>query len=188
MKRIALLMAVALSLVAPALAQLENHVEVGAFGEYYRYDRFSTINFLGVGGRAGFYVSPRTSIDGEVSYDFGRNTTNVFDNGVTTNFVTTRVRPLHGLFGPKFDFGTEHGNFFATGKVGFVHFGNSSESVAQAFGNVDAGQTKFAVYPGVGVEGYWGHFGLRAEVGDEIYFNDGAQNNLKVSFGPHFRF
>jgi hypothetical protein len=190
MKRIALLTLVALWLVAPALvtAQVENHLEVGAFGEYYRYDRFNTINFVGLGGRAAFYVNPWTSIEGELSYDFGRNNTNFFDNGVTTDFATTQVRPLHGLFGPKFDFGTGRANFFATGKVGFVNFGNSNQSLAQAFGNVDAGNTRFAVYPGVGLETFWGHFGLRAEVGDEIYFSGGPQNNLRITFGPHLRF
>ena len=190
MRRIALFTMIALWLATPALvlAQSENHVSVGAFAEYYRYDRFNTINFVGLGGRAAFYVNPRVSIEGELGYDFERNQTNVFDNGVFTTFATTRVRPFHGLFGPKFDFGGEHGNVFATGKVGFVNFGNNNESLAQSFGNVDAGATRFAVYPGVGVEGYWGHFGLRAEVGDEIYFAGGGQNNLKITFGPQVRF
>ena len=190
MKFAVVLTVLAFVLAAPAvvLAQTENHVEVGVFADYYRYDRSNTINFLGVGGRAGFYVNPWASIEGELAYDFGRNSTNFFDNGVTTSFVTTRLRPLHGLFGPKFNFGTGSSNFFATGKVGFVNFGSSSQSVAQAFGNVDAGNTRFAVYPGVGVEGFWGPFGLRAEVGDEIYFSNGANNNLRITFGPHFRF
>jgi hypothetical protein len=30
----------------------------------------STINFVGVGGRAGFYVNPWASIEAELSYDF----------------------------------------------------------------------------------------------------------------------
>jgi hypothetical protein len=79
-----------------------------------------------------------------------------------------------------------------TGKVGFVNFANTSNISTTAFGNqvggITDGDTKFAVYPGVGVEGFWGPVGLRLEVGDEIYFAGGAQNNLKVSFGPHFRF
>ena len=190
MKRIAVLTMLAFLLAAPAalLAQTEKHAEVGAFVDYYRFDRTNVINFVGVGGRAGFYVNPYASIEGELSYDFERNRTDFFSNGATTSFVTTRTRPLHGLFGPKFDFGRGKANLFATGKVGFVNFGNSSQSVAQSFNNVDNGNTRFAVYPGVGVEGFWGAFGLRAEVGDEIYFLDGARNNLRVTFGPHFRF
>jgi len=42
--------------------------------------------------------------------------------------------------------------------------------------------------PGGGVEAYLGKVGLRLDVGDEIYFNNGAQNNPKITFGPHFRF
>jgi hypothetical protein len=41
---------------------------------------------------------------------------------------------------------------------------------------------------GVGAEGFWGHIGLRAEVGDEIYFSGGPKNNLKISLGLQFRF
>jgi len=29
---------------------------------------------------------------------------------------------------------------------------------------------------------------LRLDGGDEIYFDDGARHNLKVGFGPVFRF
>jgi hypothetical protein len=29
---------------------------------------------------------------------------------------------------------------------------------------------------------------LRFDVGDQIYFLNGAQNNLRMTFGPHFRF
>jgi opacity protein-like surface antigen len=192
MKRLAAFAVLALLVVASgsALAQTENRVEVGAFAEYYRFDTntISPVNFVGAGGRLGFHINPWASIEGEVGYDFERNQTTFFDNGVTTSFVTTRTRPLHGLFGPKFNFGTGSTDIFATGKVGFVNFASSDQSVAQAFGNVDAGNTRFAVYPGVGLEGYWGHFGMRAEVGDEIYFSGGARNNLRVTFGPQLRF
>jgi len=33
---------------------------------------------------------------------------------MSANFGTTRVRPLHGLFGPKFNFGAGNANLFAT--------------------------------------------------------------------------
>ena len=190
MKRIALLTVIACLLAAPAamFAQTENHVELGVFGDYFRYDQTGTINFFGVGGRAGFYVNPATSIEAEMAYDFARNNTSVFDNGVTTSFSRTRIRPLTGLFGPKFNLGTHGANFFVTAKAGFVNFGNSSQSFAQNVSSVADGSTRFAVYPGIGVEGFWGPFGLRAEVGDRIYFADGARNNLTVTFGPHFRF
>jgi len=49
--------------------------------------------------------------------------------------------------------------------------------------NVDA-----ALYPGGGIEAFLGPFGLRAEVGDEIIFVNGAHHNWKISFGPQIRF
>jgi hypothetical protein len=33
-----------------------------------------------------------------------------------------------------------------------------------------------------------GPLGLRLDVGDEIYFNQGAHNNLRVAFDPVFPF
>jgi hypothetical protein len=44
------------------------------------------------------------------------------------------------------------------------------------------------LYPGGGVEFFLGPIGIRMEVGDEIYFNDGAHNNLRATFGPQIRF
>jgi hypothetical protein len=55
-------------------------------------------------------------------------------------------------------------------------------------GAITTGETKVALYPGGGIEGFWGPFGLRLEGGDEIYFDNGTRNNLKVTFGPAFRF
>lgn len=198
MKRIAMMTVLAILLGAPALlvAQTENHVEFGPFADYLRYDRTNTINFVGAGGRIGAYLNPYTSIEAEMSYDFARNFSNTTANGVGTSFTTTRLRPLTGLFGPKFDLGKGGFDFFVTGKAGFIHFNTTNNvsgsalgsSFNNSVGSITTGDTRFAVYPGIGVEGFWGHFGLRADIGDEIYFLGGAQNNLKVTFGPHFRF
>ena len=190
MKRIAFIAVLAFCVAAPGLvfAQTENHVEFGAFADYYRYDRTNTINFVGAGGRVGFYVNPFTSIEAEMAYDFARNTTTTCSDCLNTSFVTTTTRPLHGLFGPKFNLGTSKANFFVTGKVGFVNFNNTNPSVGGSISSVANGGTRFAAYPGVGVEDFWGPIGLRAEVGDELYFLGGPQNNLRVTFGPHFRF
>ena len=59
------------------------------------------INFVGIGGRAAFNVHPNVQLEAEMSYDFKRNLTGVFPNGVTTQFVNTNLRPLTGLFGPQ---------------------------------------------------------------------------------------
>ena len=45
-----------------------------------------------------------------------------------------------------------------------------------------------ALYPGGGAVAALGPVGLRLEFGDAIYFNDGAHNNLRITFGPILRF
>jgi hypothetical protein len=45
-----------------------------------------------------------------------------------------------------------------------------------------------AIYPAAGIEATLGPVGLRLEAGDEIYFNSGAHNNLRITFGPILRF
>ncbi len=173
----------------------DNHVELGVFADYYAFEpthSTNTINFLGLGGRAAFYMSEHASIEAEMAYDFKRNFS-TFDH-ITTTLTRTQLRPLHALFGPKFDLGSHGADFFLTGKVGFVNFSSTSVttpvplSFPNAFNSINNGDTRFALYPGGGIEGFWGPFGLRLDVGDEIYFLNGARNNLRVTFGPHFRF
>ena len=82
-------------------------VEIGAFADYFRLAAPNpAINFVGAGGRLAFNVHPNIQLEAEMSYDFARNFTSTFSNGVTTQFVTTNLRPLTGLFGPKFQAGT----------------------------------------------------------------------------------
>ncbi len=172
-----------------------NHATVGIFADYFRFDPSSAskaINFVGFGARTGFHVSRYTQIEAEMNYDFERNFTSTFNNGVTTSFVTTRVRPLTGLFGPKFQTPGPF-KFFVTGKVGFINFTKTDAAVTpgtvgNAIAGVGNGGTHFALYPGAGFEGFWGPFGLRLEAGDEVYLNNGTFNNLRVTFGPQLRF
>lgn len=171
----------------------KNHVELGIFADYYRFEPIhssNTINFLGLGGRAAFYMNEHSAIEAEMAYDFERNYSTT--SNINTTLSRTRTRPLHGLFGPKFDLGSHGADFFLTGKVGFVNLAQTTATPLSGFTNsfssIDTGATKFAVYPGGGIEGFWGPFGLRLDVGDEIYFANGAQNNLRVTFGPHFKF
>jgi hypothetical protein len=48
--------------------------------------------------------------------------------------------------------------------------------------------THVAAYPGGGIETFVGPVGLRVEAGDEMYFNSGTNNNLRVTFSPSIRF
>ena len=177
-----------------------NHAEVGIYGDYLRFSPGGdTANFVGLGARAAFNVHPNVAIEGQLSYAFERSYTSTFQSGGTaggsTTIVRSNVRPITGLFGPKFQVGTG-GPFrlFATGKVGFVNFSTTSSGVASGstfaagVSGVNNGGNYLAVYPGGGIEGFAGPIGIRVEAGDEIYFNNGARNNLRLEFGPTFRF
>lgn len=170
-----------------------DHVEVGAFADYFRLDRTEpNLNFAGVGGRVGFNLTPYVQIEGEMAYDFDRSYTNTFTNGVTEQLVRSQTHILHGLFGPKFQTGSGHFRVFVTAKAGLIDFTTNNQGTTTGFksavGAVGNGQAKFAVYPGGGIEGFAGPIGVRLEAGDDIYFDNGARNNLRVTFGPVFRF
>jgi hypothetical protein len=169
-----------------------NHGEVGVFADYYRYtNAHPTANFIGIGGRAGFNVHPNVQLEAEMAYDFKRNYTSTFTNGITSTTVNTSFRALHGLFGPKFQVGTGAFRVFVTGKVGFTNFTLSNNNAGTAFLNtvgLSSGLTAFAVYPAAGFEAFAGPIGIRAEAGDDVFFHGGAHNNLRVTFGPQFRF
>jgi len=180
--------------IAPAVVAQntsEDHGEAGIFAEYFRFsDPGPTSNYIGLGGRAAFNVHPNVQIEAEMGYDFERNYTSTFSNGVTTANVQSRLRSLHGLFGPKFQTSGPL-RIFVTGKVGFENFTVTNAGAPTGFANsvgLGSGVTAFALYPGGGIEGFVGPVGLRAEIGDNIFFNNGMHNNLRVSFGPQFRF
>jgi len=169
-----------------------DHVEVGVFAEYFRLSNTQPQeNFVGLGGRAAFNVHPSIQLEAEMAYDFKRNFTQTFTNGVSDELVTSHVRTLHGFFGPKFQTGSGPFRIFVTGKVGFDNFSVTNDNATTGFTNsvgLSTGTTRFAVYPGGGFEAFAGPIGIRAEIGDDIYFLNGAHNNLKVSLGPQFRF
>ena len=195
MQRSFILALLALLLAAPSLmAQSSyNHVEVGIFADYFNLSRTDPhINFVGLGGRAGFNVRSNVQIEAEMAYDFKRNFTTTFSDGVTSKLVDTRLRTLHALFGPKFATSGGPVRFFGTFKAGLINFSVSDQNAGAGFrsaiGDVTTGNTAAAIYPGVGLEGFLGPIGLRADVGDEIYFKNGTHNNLRVTFGPTIRF
>lgn len=194
MKRCLGILIASMFLAVPAmLAQDADHVEVGAFVDYFRLNNKAApvSNFLGVGGRAAFNLNSNIQLEAEMAYDFKRNYTSTFSNGVTSTTVNSNFRTLHGFFGPKFQTGSGPVRIFVTGKVGFDNFTINNQNATVGFTNtvgLTNGATYFAVYPGGGIEAFAGLIGLRAEVGDDIYFNGGAHNNLRVTFGPQLRF
>jgi len=178
-------------LVAQESGQMD-HVELGAFVNYYRLtDPGPTRNFICLGGRAAFGIRPSIQLEAEMAYDFKRNYTSTFDDGVNSTTVTSRLRTLHGFFGPKFQTGSGPFRVFVTGKVGFDNFNVSNQNAPAGFTNAVGlanGATYFALYPGGGIEAFAGPIGVRLEIGDDIFFNNGAHNNLRATIGPQFRF
>ncbi|HEV2398917.1 MAG TPA: hypothetical protein VGS27_18375 [Candidatus Sulfotelmatobacter sp.] len=172
--------------------QKTEHAEVGIFAEYLRFtDPGPTSNYIGLGGRAAFNVRPSIQLEAEMGYDFERNYTNTYTNGVNSATVASRLRVLHGLFGPKFQTGSGPVRFFVTGKVGFENFMVTGQGAPTGFASAVGlanGATYFSLYPGGGIEAFAGPIGIRAEIGDDIFFNSGMHNNMRISFGPQFRF
>jgi len=154
-------------------SQSDDHIEVGVFADYFNLSHTSPhINYFGIGGRAAFNVRSNIQIEGEMAYDFRRNFTTTTSNGISTNFVTIGLRPLHAIFGPKFETSGGPVRLFGTFKAGLINFSATSLQGTAGFQNslndVTTGNTSVAIYPGVGLEGFWGPFGLRLGAGDEI--------------------
>lgn len=192
MKRIAFLLLVAGFGLAP-IARAQDHVEVGAFVDYFRLHETGT-NFVGLGGRAAVNVAQHVQLEAEMAYDFNKAFTEGFTDtsGGTVATQSSNIRVLHGLFGPKFQT-TGPVRVFVTVKGGFANFRfdprpASFNTFTSSVDNLRTNNVDAAFYPGGGVEAFLGPLGFRLEVGDEVIFANGARSNWKVTFGPQLRF
>jgi hypothetical protein len=130
-----------------------------------------------------------------MSYNFAQTFTSSWTNGFTTDLLDTHLRVLRGLGGMKFDkrLGKRPLRIFAVTKVGFISFSSSTSGIPLGFTNpqvpATGGGNDFVVYPGGGLEYSFGRFGLRFDIGDDLYFDHGHRyNNIRGTFGPTFRF
>jgi hypothetical protein len=195
MKRFAFLLLSAGWLVPLASAQESEHVQVGVFADYFRQDQTST-NFGGVGGRVGIRAFRNIKLEAETSYDFDQAFTENFTNPTTRTVTVVRsgMRILHGEFGPKINLGEHyHVHPFVTLKGGFIDFRiNNAPATLGTFissiSNLRLSNTSGVFYPGGGLEGRLGPVGLRFDIGDIVFVNNGAHNNLRLAFGPYIRF
>lgn len=194
MRKITFSLPVFLLLLTPSLFA-QKRIEAGVFLDYLDVSQTSTNNF-GLGARFGYRVHHDVMLEGELAYDYGINFGETYRNIVNGNIAAienTSVGVTHGLFGPKLQ--PAGGGFrpFVTLKGGFMDFRLSpgllplSNAVSTLLG-LRTSTLNAAIYPAAGVEAAIGPVGLRLEVGDEIYFNNGAHNNLRLSFGPIIRF
>jgi len=177
----------------PLFAQ--KRIELGVFIDYLNISQTGTNNF-GLGGRFGYRIHDGVMMEGELAYDYGINFDEAYRNianGNLTAIEHTSIGVTHGLFGPKLQ--PSGGGFrpFITLKAGFMDFRLSPSllpysGVASTVLGLRTSNLNAAIYPAAGIEGALGPVGLRLEAGDEIYFNQGAHNNLRITFGPILRF
>src|SRR5689334_14316934 len=109
MKKLALILTIALlAAVAPA-AYAQNHGNIGAFVDLTRLHHAGDTNFWGLGGRIGFNASENVQFEAEMGYDFERayttSTSRTIGTVTTVGTQRTSLRLLDGLFGPKFQTG-----------------------------------------------------------------------------------
>jgi hypothetical protein len=160
--------------------------------DYLDVSQTSTNNF-GLGARFGYRVHRDFMLEGELAYDYGINFGETYRNIVNGNIAAienTSLGVTHGLFGLKIQRGGSS-VYYAEGR--FHGFPAEPWSVAlQQCGEhllgLRTSSWNAAIYPAAGVEAAIGPVGLRFEVGDEVYFNNGAHNNLRLTFGPIIRF
>lgn len=191
-----LVLAVAGLLFVPGLfaQEINDHVNVGVFGNYVRLND-GAANLAGVGARLSFNILPVVQLEAESSYEFDRAFTSGFNNGVSgsASIGRTNVRMLDGLFGPKIMTNKGPVRLFLTAKGGFDNFLVSNApvtfgTVGNSFENLHGSNVYGVFYPGGGAEAFWGPIGLRFDIGDEMYFQNGGHNNLRIAFGPTIRF
>jgi hypothetical protein len=183
------------SLITSSSLFAQGRMEAGIFLDYLSITQTSTNNF-GLGGRFGYRVHPRVMFEGELAYDYGINFDEAYrniTNGNIAGIESTSIGVTHGLFGPMLEPAKGWFRPFATAKAGFVDFRLSpslvpvSNTVSTILG-IRASSLNAAIYPGGGIVVSAGPVGLRFELGDEIYFNHGGHNNLRITFGPIVRF
>jgi len=173
----------------------QRRVEAGLLLDYLSISQTKTDN-LGIGGRLGFRVHHDVMAEGEFAYDYGVNFQEAFKNikdGNVTAIENTSIGVTEVLFGPKLQRADGHFRPYVTLKGGFIDFRLSPSlipysGVTSALLGIRDSNLNGAIYPGGGGTATLGPLGLRLEFGDLIYFNQGAHNNFRITFGPILRF
>lgn len=184
---------IALGFAAAPAIHAQHVGGVGAVVDYYHLQATDQ-HFAGIGARASLALSPNVQLEADLAYDFSQAFTEGFTDPISGSIVLqqSNVRVVHGLIGPKFETGGAV-RLFVTMKGGFntFHFDPRPATFATFRSSVQNLRTRDVngvVYPGGGIEAFLGPVALRVDVGDEIYFADGAHHNLRVSVGPAISF
>lgn len=184
--------------VPVALSQEDNkRVQMGILGEYVHLGQTDT-NFWGIGGRLSFQAYKQVHLEGEAFYDFEQpyleNFTNTTGGNSVNNFIIS-MRLAHGEFGPRVDIGHHKIQPFVELKGGFMDFRLDPQppflpfpTYVSSINGLRMNNINAVLFPGGGLQVHVGPISVRVDVGDEMYFNRGAHNNIRLAFGPVFRF
>jgi len=151
---------------------------------------------VGLGVRGGYRIHRNVMAEGEFAYTFGVNFTETYvniANGNVSALEKTSIGDTDLLFGPMLQPAHGHLRPFVTLKGGFIDFRLSPSlipysGVVSSIVSIRTSRLSPMLYPAGGAEAVLGPLGLRLEFGDALYFNNGAHNNLRVTFGPVLRF
>jgi hypothetical protein len=184
------------SLVVTQLAAVaqHQHVELGVFGSYGHFDVSPfPHDAVGLGGRFDVNFTPYLVLEGEASYDFKHPRVEIVRNGISTFTVSTlRLGIVHGNAGVRVQ--TKSGNYFFFVKGGALNFRPEADNtfligpLITTQRTIQTDFTKGVFYPGGGIGFHAGILGIRVDAGDEIYWSNGAHNNIRITFGPTIRF
>lgn len=180
---------VALGLCAAAQAQ---RGEIGFYGDYLR---FPPASLGGVGLKGLIALNRHIALEGEGSYYFNRTFSDTAIDPTTgaTNVIHARMHATNWLGGLSFSKPSPRIRPFITMKMGLLTINPSSlpaplVSTNTILNQIRSSHRNFAIFPGGGVEAYSGKWGFRLDIGDEIYFSNGANSNLRMTFGPNYLF
>src|SRR5205809_5394031 len=171
------------------------HVELGAFADYSNTN-IATFphNALGLGGRVDFNLHRLLQAEFETAYDFKYTSVVLATSSASAALTSSELGILHVNGGLKFQ--TRGGSFFLFAKGGVNRYdpvrtittitglpivSSTTPASPNAF-------TESIFYPGCGIGFHAGPLGIRLDVGDEIYWSNGAHHNFRATFGPTLRF
>jgi hypothetical protein len=190
--RLAILM---LIFVAAPCALVAQHLEIGAFANYVNFDRdgFPPQAF-GLGGRLDVNLHRHLQLEFETAYDFKHAQFRALKASSSLTLTESKMGVLHGNVGLKVQ--SRGGSFFLFVKGGANRFDTEVNStttsgfptITTLTQSTQNSFTKGVLYPGGGLGFHAGPLGIRLDVGDEIYWENGARHNVRVTFGPTFRF
>ena len=166
------------------------HGEIGVFGEVLRLQRVP-VTLGGIGGRFSFELYNPIALEAETSFTFPRSSPELFSN-VTSQFTAESSARTAVILGGGTLRSCGDVSGFVTVKGGITFIAISDVTASAGFvGALDPLRSSSwhrTLYGGGGIQFNLKNLALRLETGDLIYFSDGANHNLRVTFGPLLRF